>query len=48
MMRLFFLYRNLELICEKHVDQLFAKDHKYGGTPAHWVRKREVSNIYLP
>ncbi|XP_052068311.1 85/88 kDa calcium-independent phospholipase A2-like [Mytilus californianus] len=39
--------RNLELICEKHVGQLFAKDHKYGGTPAHWVRKREVAERLL-
>lgn len=32
---------NIELICEKFPDQLFAKEKKYGGTLAHWARNRE-------
>ncbi|XP_048248074.1 85/88 kDa calcium-independent phospholipase A2-like [Haliotis rufescens] len=34
--------RSLELICRNHPDQLGARDHKYGGTPLHWAKTKEV------
>ncbi|XP_061191986.1 85/88 kDa calcium-independent phospholipase A2-like [Saccostrea echinata] len=34
--------RSVDVICKKFKDQLSKRDRKYGGTPMHWARNRQM------
>lgn len=42
-----FCFSVIELILKKHPSQRQAKDRKYGATPLHWAKTKDVGNLSM-